>query len=302
MNFFIPTIEHVKDLQDIFKNNQKMACEMSVGNTILWSKYYQTEIAIWQDEIVFRSKVKENQYSYAANLMSAKNPYSLFHTIIEQAKMDQMPFRMHCVLREEMDMIDTWYPNQYFIQWGRDESDYIYSREKLATLSGKKMHSKRNHIHRFEEENPNWTYERITDDNENECVEMAIAWCMKNCKDYDNDIDYEKVDESKLVVYAIRHRKAFNLIGGALRVKGKIIAIALGEELTKDTFVVHFEKAFSEIQGAYPLINREFVRNELLRYDYVNREEDMGLEGLRKAKLSYHPEILLNKGIVRRNH
>ena len=88
------------------------------------------------------------------------------------------------------------------------------------------------------------------------------------------------------------------MVGGATRVNGEIIAITLGERLTEDTFVVHFEKAFSEIQGAYPIINREFVRHELADYVYVNREEDMGIEGLRKAKLSYRPDILLDKGVI----
>ena len=88
------------------------------------------------------------------------------------------------------------------------------------------------------------------------------------------------------------------MTGGALRVAGNIVAITLGEPLTEDTFVVHFEKAFSEIQGAYPMINREFVRNALSGYVYVNREEDMGLPGLRKAKLSYRPDILLEKGVI----
>lgn len=90
------------------------------------------------------------------------------------------------------------------------------------------------------------------------------------------------------------------MIGGALRVRGEIIAITLGEPLTADTFVVHFEKAYAEIQGAYPMINREFVKHELSGYTYVNREEDLGVEGLRKAKLSYHPEIILNKGNLRK--
>lgn len=125
---------------------------------------------------------------------------------------------------------------------------------------------------------------------------MAMKWCLKNCINEEEKIEYDKVDESKLVVYAIRHRKELGMIGGALRVQGEVVAITLGERLTDDTFVVHFEKAYAEIQGAYPMINREFVRHELSGYTYVNREEDLGVEGLRKAKLSYRPEIILNKG------
>ena len=182
----------------------------------------------------------------------------------------------------------------------RDSSDYIYLQEKLSSLSGKKLHAKRNHIHRFEEEYPDWTYESITEENEEECARMAMEWCMQNCMTEEERIEYDKIDESRLVVYAIRHREQLGFVGGAIRAAGKIIAITLGEPLTKDTFVVHFEKAYADIQGAYPIINREFVKHEMAEYQYVNREEDMGEEGLRKAKLSYRPEILLEKGIIRR--
>ena len=127
---------------------------------------------------------------------------------------------------------------------------------------------------------------------------MAMRWCLENCADENDNWEHDKIDESKLVVYAIRHRDELGMKGGALRAGGRIVAITLGERLTNDTFVVHFEKAFSDVQGAYPMINREFVRNELKQYTYVNREEDLGEEGLRKAKLSYRPERLLDKGMI----
>lgn len=298
MEFYTPTIEDVKKIKKVFQNNIKRCCEMSPVNTILWAKHYKTEIAFWEENIIFRSQKEDGYYSYSCNLLSAKNPRKLFDKILEQSKIDDNPFQLHCMVEEEMEMIEQWCPKQFHVIWQRDESDYIYRQEKLATLSGKKLHGKRNHIHRFEEQHTDWQYETISDENEEDCVKMAIEWCMRNCKDQKNNIEYEKIDESKLVVYAIRHRKDFDMIGGAIRVNGEIIAITLGERLTSDTFVVHFEKAYSELQGAYPMINREFVKNELSEYVYVNREEDMGLEGLRKAKLSYYPDLLLNKGII----
>ena len=80
--------------------------------------------------------------------------------------------------------------------------------------------------------------------------------------------------------------------------EGKVVAFTLGERLTEDTFDVHFEKAYADLQGAYAMINREFVRRELSDYTYINREEDMGIPGLRQAKLSYQPDSLVEKGIV----
>lgn len=298
MNFYIPTLLDIDSIKSAMQGNEKLTCEMSSANIILWARYYRTQIAFWGGEIIFRSEWDNGRISYSCNILNAKKPRELFDRMIDFAKEEGHEFCMHCMVAQEMDMIDSWYPGCYKICYNRDISDYIYLREKLATLSGKKLHGKRNHIHRFEEQNPDWSYETITEENVAECERMAMQWCMKNCMGETQNIEYEKIDESKLVVYALRNRETFGMTGGALRVAGKIVAITLGEPLTENTFVVHFEKAFSDIQGAYPMINREFVRNELSDYVYVNREEDLGLPGLRKAKLSYRPDILLEKGVI----
>lgn len=298
MEFSVPTLENIHAIRKVMQKNDKPTCEMSPGNIILWARHYNTQIAFWEGEIIFRSQWEDGRISYSCNLLQAEDAKGVFDRLVSLAGEEGHGFCMHCVTKEEMALIDKWYPDCYQIEYDRDVSDYIYLREKLDTLAGKKLHGKRNHIHRFEEQNPDWSYERITDENVSECEKMAMQWCMKNCLGETESIEYEKIDESKLVVYALRHREVFGMIGGALRVNGEIIAVTLGEPLTKNTFVVHFEKAFSEIQGAYPMINREFVRHELSEYLYVNREEDMGLPGLRKAKLSYRPDILLEKGVV----
>ena len=272
---------------------------MSPANTILWASHYKTNIAFWKENIVFRSNWEGGVTSYACSLQDSSHPKELFDALTKEAHANGQKLQMHCVTEQEKEMIDAWYPNRYAITVRRRDCDYIYLREKLATLAGKKLHGKRNHIHRFEEAHPDWQYERINHENENECAVMAMEWCRQNCRNEEQEIEQDKIDESRLVVYAIKHRAELGMIGGALRVNGKIVAITLGERLTDDTFVVHFEKAFSQMQGAYPMINREFVKHELQDYMYVNREEDLGLEGLRKAKLSYRPEILLEKGILK---
>jgi len=299
MEFYVPSLKDIKVIKDALKDNHKRNCEMSPSNTVLWARHYKTEIAFWEGEIIYRSLWMGEEYSYSCNLLDSHNAKALFDQIVALAKMEKQKLRMHCMAEEEYVMINEWYPRQYQRDSRRQDSDYIYLREKLATLSGKKLHGKRNHINRFVENYPDWKYEMISADNEEECARMAMKWCLENCADEEQNWEHDKIDESKLVIYAIRHREELGMIGGALRANGKIVAITLGERLTPDTFVVHFEKAFYDIQGAYPMINREFVRNELETYTYVNREEDLGEEGLRKAKLSYRPERLLDKVIVK---
>ena len=271
---------------------------MSASNTVLWAKHYKTEIAFWNQEIIYRSRFLSEEYSYSCNMYSSDNPKALFDKVVELANEQEQPLRMHCMLEEEFQMIEEWYPGRFVMTTRRQDSDYLYEREKLASLAGKKLHGKRNHIHRFEERYPDWHYESMCDENEELCAKMAMKWCLDNCADQDANWQHERIDESKLVVYAIRHRDELGMKGGALFAGGQVVAITLGEHLTDDTFVVHFEKAFPEIQGAYPMINREFVRNELKEYTYVNREEDLGDEGLRKAKLSYRPIRLIHKCMI----
>ena len=135
----------------------------------------------------------------------------------------------------------------------------------------------------------------MTEDNLEECFQMALKWRNENGCDEDHD----KNAEMCVTLNSLRLFKELELTGGILRVNGEIVAFTMGEPINDDTFVVHIEKAFADIQGAYPMINQQFVEHECAAYKYINREEDTGAEGLRKAKLSYRPVFLVEKGIVK---
>lgn len=124
---------------------------------------------------------------------------------------------------------------------------------------------------------------------------MALRWRNENgCEE-----DEEKNAEMCVTLNSLRLFEELGLTGGVLRVDGEIVAFTIGEAVNDDTFVVHIEKAYAEVEGSYTMINQQFVEHELLgKYRYVNREDDVGLEGLRKAKLSYKPVFLVEKGYV----
>lgn len=123
---------------------------------------------------------------------------------------------------------------------------------------------------------------------------MAMKWRdLNGCSD-----DPEKEKEFCVTLNALKYMEELELKGGLIRADGRVVAFTLGEECNHDTFVVHIEKAFADVQGAYPMINQQFVEHEGKNYTYINREEDTGAEGLRKAKLSYYPVFLQEKGIV----
>ncbi|MEG0109255.1 MAG: phosphatidylglycerol lysyltransferase domain-containing protein, partial [Lachnospiraceae bacterium] len=182
----------------------------------------------------------------------------------------------------------------YQVNYSRDLADYVYETEKLSTLAGKKLHGKRNHINKFLSTYKNWTYEALSSENIEDCFQMALKWRNENgCDD-----DSEKNSEMCVTLNSLRLFKELHLIGGVLKIEGKVVAFTIGEPISDEIFVVHIEKALSEIDGAYPMINQQFVLHECQNYEYINREEDVGSEGIRKAKLSYRPAFLVEKGIV----
>ena len=190
-----------------------------------------------------------------------------------------------------IEEVDKVFPNTFDYKLNRSVSDYIYTTEKLRGLKGKKLQSKRNHINRFMRENE-WKYKSLTNNPElvAECKSMLDKW-MEISLEEDPSLIYDNF----ATILMLENFDYLNLRGGVICVNNEMVAFTIGEPLTKDTIVVHVEKAFTSIHGAYTIINQQFAINETEGYTYINREEDMGVENLRKAKLSYQPDILLEK-------
>ena len=187
-------------------------------------------------------------------------------------------------------------------QEDRDGWDYLYDVNRLADLGGKKLHAKRNHIHRFDEQFPDWLFEPITPANIPECLELERAWSARRQLDEPETGEETLSEETIAVIEALYQMESLALEGGLIRAGGRPVAFSLGSLTTPACFDVHFEKADGDIQGAYAVINREMarmVRDRHPQVKWLNREDDLGLEGLRKAKLSYYPDILLEKFTAR---
>lgn len=266
-----------------------MACELTFGNNILWSPFFRTKFAIIEDMLVFLSS-DEKSVSFP---QGRENVKAALGTLLIYFRERAHPFRMTGVTPKQFEQLEKLFPGQFEINYDRDAADYIYEAEKLRTLSGSKLHGKRNHINKFKETYPDWSYEPITDENKAECLAMAEEWWKINSEE-----DRFKKAEFEVTKHALSELEKLGFVGGLLRAEGNVVAFSIGEEASEETFVVHIEKAYGNIQGAYPMINQQFVLHEMQKYTYVNREEDAGVEGLRKAKLSYRPAFLLEKGVV----
>lgn len=284
------TFEDKEIFEKFYEHKTSRGCELSFSNNYLWAPHYGTQWSIIEDCLVFYNPDRDS-----VSFPIGENPYRALGALLKYYEDTHKPFMMHLVTREQFESLEEQYPGKFTIEYQREAADYLYEAESLGTLKGKKLHAKRNHINRFIENYPEWSYEEITDDNLEECLEMAQKWREQNQCDEDKD----KSVEFCVTLRALKMREKLGLSGGLIRTREGIVAFSLGAPLADDTFDVHVEKAFADVQGAYPIINREFVLHAAKGYKYVNREEDMGEEGLRKAKMSYNPAILLEKGNVR---
>lgn len=285
------TIEDKAWMDARFAEDGRNACEYTFANNFIWRKVYQVEVAGIHGCLVIRFVENGGHcYSYP---VGAGDKKAAIGELLFQCKKDGVPLTMSPLSEDDRTCLMRWFPGKFLIEGDRDDYDYIYSREKLATLAGKKLHGKRNHIARFMDAD-DWEYEPMTEENLEECRTMTYTWMRMRSEKWN-----EEMEEEIMVLHeAFDHRKELGLIGGVLRKGGEIVAFCMGEPLNDKTFVVHFEKAYPMMQGAYPMINQQFVLHECGEYEYVNREEDTGDPGLRKAKLSYYPEILLTKYVA----
>ncbi|MCI8556380.1 MAG: DUF2156 domain-containing protein [Lachnospiraceae bacterium] len=293
INLKRPELEDRTQINYYLNYADTRSCEMTFANSYLWSRHYDTGFAIVEDMLVFGYTSGTTSFTVPAGPGDLKKTIDILMAYCQEKG---TPFQLHNVTRKDFDRLEELYPGMLTIAYERDYADYVYETEKLARLSGKKYHSKKNHINKFKALYPDWSYESITKDNIEECFQMGLRWRELNgCEE-----DEEKHAEICVALNFLRLFEELEMRGGALRVNGKIAAFTIGEPVGKDTLVVHIEKAFADIQGAYTMINQQFAEHEGNGFMYLNREEDMGEEGLRQAKMSYKPVFLIEKGVVRR--
>lgn len=275
-----------------YKREQSRSCEYSFANNLLWAPFYKTKYCLLDGCLLFRTGGEKLCVSFP---IGRKDVKAIIDRLLLYFEEKNSPFCLYMVTKEQFERLDAMYPGKFEIEYDRDAADYIYESEKLISLAGKKLHGKRNHINNFVKTYPDYQYEEIAEANRQECLLMAQEWRVQNgC-----DSDPEKTAEFCVTLRALKELEQLNLRGGLIRADGKVVAFSIGEPLCEDTFVVHIEKAYADVQGAYPIMNQQFVLHEASSYRYINREEDTGAEGLRKAKLSYAPAFLQEKGMVR---
>lgn len=286
MQFKKVAMEHMKEMKKYLNRSGNRGCNYSVGNIIIWGEDLDLSYAIIADSIVFRT-ISGEQAIYHIAEYTADFPY-VIQQLTEDARRLQKSVRFADLSKKMTEALEEAYPSVFRTEFDRDGSDYVYEVRALASLSGKKYHKKKNHVNRFKK-NYEFSYEELTAENIPECIEMAEKW--RNSREMNDSLRAE----AKALERAFQYYEELGFTGGILRVEGRVAAFTFGEAVTEDTFVTHFEKALDDIPELYAVMNQQFAEHALGTYQYVNREEDLGVEGLRKAKTSYHPVFLVEK-------
>ena len=285
IDFHTPTLADKDWINRKIEETGCRSCEYTFGNIFAYGAKMDIKVADYEGCLVTRCIYGEElMYCYP---MGNGDKKAAIEAIIRDSECLSSDFVIFGMVNEFADELESLFPDRFKIVFDRDGSDYIYNSEDLINLIGKKYQPKRNHISFFKK-NYNWSYEKITSDNIGECIAMNERWIEESLYEHKEEL----VEELEIIKLVFENYDALDFVGGLIRVDGEVIAYTMGERMNKDTFCVHFEKAFAKYRGAYPMINREFCERELSSYRYIDREDDLGVDNLRKAKLSYYPEII----------
>ena len=283
-------------VDEIVRAENSRSADYNFGNIYIWDNRYRQLIARRDGRMLTKLRY-EGKPAFVFPIGSGPLRPAIEALREYAAFKGYEPFCLRGVTEEHRILLEREYPDAFFYTEDTDNADYLYGAEKLATYAGKALHGKKNHCNRFEAEN-DWCFVPLTRALIPDCLDMLDLWSEENAGRLDKSIVYEHT----AIVRAFAAFEKLALEGGVLYANGRIVGFTLGEMACEDTFDVHFEKAEGSVNGAYPMTCRELTRMLLARHPkllYLNREDDMGLESLRRSKESYKPAFLLRKYTAR---
>jgi Uncharacterized conserved protein len=334
MDFVKPSFEKINEIRRILKNNEYRCSDFCAGTLVLWGDYYGLRYSVirgyfvlmLEDPLAFsfpiyvgdtesqnnteQPEIGQKDWENGSTINGIATVLTELMSYFE--KHHKKP-RFMMMNMDQRKILEELYPGQFEFENKEDYMDYIYTASDLAELKGRRYHGKRNHIYRFEEVHPDYIVEEINEENVSACKALEQRW-MEKLYDRDDENLPDNIDdaesseiikirqfeelkyEKEKIEFTLDHMKEMGLFGIAIKTPNNdVIAFCIAERLTADCVLVHFEKADADIQGSYAIINREFAGRMMGKYKYINREEDMGIPGLRKAKQSYHPTFMYEK-------
>ncbi len=263
--------------------------DYNFANIFIWRDFYKPEIYFTETRMLMRVK-KFDFYAYPKGEGEIKEPEEL---LLKDAHERGRKLVLGGLTEHSLEEFLPVYGERFNIREHRDNADYIYDAEKLCSLPGRKLSSKRNHINHFMR-NGDWHFERVTSENLKSAEDF-----VRKFYEIKNDPELEAEKEAMRQMFGNYRELGFH--GGLLYQFGEPVAFTAGTLMAPEMFDVHFEKALPDADGAYTMVNMQFanmIKSVYPEVTFINREEDLGIEGLRRSKLSYHPDILLMKYVA----
>ncbi|WP_242967793.1 DUF2156 domain-containing protein [Tepidibacter mesophilus] len=274
------------------KNLNHEACEYNFTTLFMWQHLYKTMYHKGENFIVIIGEYEDHKFTVIP-LAKKENLKNAFEFIVDYFQENNQNIHLRAATGEFIKFLKENYDERFNYIEERDYFDYVYLGESLRTLKGRKYQKKRNHVNYFlKEYDGRFEYKRLNEDDFYECLNLLEKWTEN--KEDDESILSEKIAIEKV----FKNYDKLDVKVGGIYIDSKLEAFTFGEYLNDNMALIHVEKANAEIRGLYPIINKLFLENEFKDVEFVNREEDLGVAGLRKAKLSYYPHKFVEKYTV----
>jgi uncharacterized protein len=282
-------LEDREPMHDMLWNYTPGISEMTFTNLFIWRGHYGFQWAIYKDWLLVIAREGVNG-TYAFQPIGPSSRKEAVLVLLEWLRDERKIENPRIERADEKCIVELTGIQNLAIESMRDHFDYVYRRDDLVKLAGSKYRSKRNHINqllRFY----TFEYDLLQEKHIDDCLSLQEKWCQMNrCED-----DLDLLSEDGAIREILTHYNDLQVQGAVIVIGGRVGAFTAGERLNNDTVVIHIEKADPDIPGLYPLINQEFCKNISDDAIFINREQDLGIDGLRKAKLSYYPDHFVEK-------
>lgn len=278
-------------VQQLIKEDRGYGCEYTFASMFLWQDVYLTTYSELNNCLIRKSEESKERISYHYPIGTSENRIRALEFLYKIAKKRHQELFLYGVLDETLEELKDIFGNKLTYELVRDNQNYIYRTEDIASLAGKKYYSHRKNIKKFKE-NKAWFYEPITKENAPLCNNLCDLWYFKQEK------SEGKEQELEVIKKAIQYYDQLKLEGGILKINDMVVAFIIGEPLNDNIFVEHFQKALRNIKGSNQMIFHLHANEILPKFKYINCEEDMGIEGIRTAKMRWAPKEITNSYTV----
>lgn len=290
LNFVAPQLQDREWIQEIVAGTENRGSDLAFSNIYLLRNKYDTKICRYEDFFIRKyNGLWRLGYTFP---IGEGDVEAALHALEEYVAGKGEPLDFCMLTEEQKSLLEELYPDRFTFSCNEGDTDYVYLSEELANLAGRAYHKKKNHVLKFMRTYENVDLRPITEENKEDAWTVEERWHHA----HQEQANYSQMAERNAIWEALQNMEALGLMGAVLYVEDVPAAMTIASHINRDTCDIHFEKVNDEyaVSGGYSVINQLYAK-QLTDYKWINREEDIGIEGLRKAKLSYHPKLFIQK-------